>query len=65
MIAKFIAEQARAAGMKLKLPAETLAAIMSITSIGFQDAAYLNAEDGALYQTFLELILPAILESGA
>jgi AcrR family transcriptional regulator len=62
LIEKLIIDQSRAAGVKLKVPVDKFAAIMSITSIGFQDAGHLNPNDELLYETFLELIMPAIVE---
>jgi AcrR family transcriptional regulator len=61
LVADFMREQAQATGIDFKIPYDTLAAILLITSDGFSTAAQLDPADADLYQSFLELVLPALV----
>ncbi len=61
MVAQFVEENAAATGLILKVPSDILAGIMLAASDGFAQAAHQNPEDAKLYETFLELITPAIV----
>jgi len=61
-IAQFIEAQVAAAGFTLKMPSETLAAILDATSIGFLEEVYVSGLDAHLYERFLEMIVPAMIE---
>jgi len=62
MIARFIAEHAEAAGVSLKVPADTLARILLDASDGIRMAVHIDPTEGNLYEKFLEMLLPAIFE---
>ena len=61
-VARFIEENSAAAGLQLKLPAETAARILLSTSDGFANASQFDAGQVELYATFLDLIIPALFE---
>jgi AcrR family transcriptional regulator len=60
-IAGFIEDQAREAGLKITLPASTLAAIVDAASEGLLQSAYLDPSEGNLFQSFLEVLIPAVV----
>jgi AcrR family transcriptional regulator len=62
MIAQFMRDHAPAAGITFKVDPDTLAGILLATSDGFTQAAQLDPRDASLYESFLELFLPAIAE---
>jgi len=59
MIAKFMEDNAKANGLILKLPAETLAAILANVSDGFAINSHGDPGEVDLYEAFLQLIIPA------
>jgi AcrR family transcriptional regulator len=59
MIATFMQDNADANGLTLKVPAETLAAILANVSDGFALNASGDPGEAELYRVFLELIIPA------
>jgi AcrR family transcriptional regulator len=61
MVAQFVEDNAAKTGLILKIPSDTLAGIMLAASDGFAQAAHHNPEDAKLYETFLELITPAVV----
>jgi len=61
MVAQFLEENAAATDLILKIPSDTLAGIMLAASDGFAQAARQNPEDAKLFETFLELITPAVV----
>jgi AcrR family transcriptional regulator len=60
LVTRFIEDNTAALGLTLKLPAGTVAGILLSTSDGFAHAAQVDPNEIALYETFLELIIPAI-----
>jgi AcrR family transcriptional regulator len=62
MIARYIEAQTENFGLALKLPAETLAAILDATSIGFLEDALITNDDAQPYEAFLRLIVPSIVD---
>ena len=62
MIARYIEAQAESFGLALKVPAETLAAILDATSVGFLEDALITSEDAQPYEAFLRLIVPSIVD---
>jgi AcrR family transcriptional regulator len=62
LIAAFMEHQTAATGIALKVPAETVAAILLTASDGFLQAARVDTGAEDLFATFLDLFLPAILE---
>ena len=59
-IARFIDDHAEAAGVSLKVPADTLARILLDASDGMRMAVQIDPAEGNLYEKFLEMLLPAI-----
>jgi AcrR family transcriptional regulator len=59
VIAKFIEEHLTAAGLRLRMPADTLAAIVVPTSQGLVEWTMLDPESGDLFGPFIELIITA------
>jgi hypothetical protein len=51
-----------AQGITLKVPAETIAAMLLIASDGFVQAARIDDDTEDLFATFLDLFLPAVME---
>lgn len=62
-VAAFIEHHTAATGIRLKVPAETVAGILLTASDGFVQAARVDADAEDLFATFLELFLPAIIEN--
>jgi AcrR family transcriptional regulator len=62
MIARYIEGQTESFGLALKLPAETLAAILDATSVGFLEDALITNDDSQPYEAFLRLIVPSIVD---
>ena len=62
LVSAFIEDSAAAAGMRLKLPAKTLAGIYLATSLGFAENAQFGADTTDLYEAFLEIMIPATFE---
>ena len=65
MIAKFMQDNAEANGLTLKVPAETLAAILANVSDGFALNSRGDPREAELYRAFLELIIPATITTSA
>lgn len=61
-VAAFMEHHTAAVGATLKVPADTLAAILLTASDGFLHAARVDPDAEDLFATFLELFLPAIVE---
>jgi hypothetical protein len=61
-VANFMEHYAQAQGLAFKLPAETIAAILLIAADGFADAARVEDDAEALFATFLDLFVPAVME---
>lgn len=61
MVAEFLSEHAPAAGLALKVDPDVLAGILLATSDGFVQAAQADAREAGLYESFLELFLPAVM----
>jgi AcrR family transcriptional regulator len=62
-VARFIGEQAKAAGFRIKVPPMTLAKMVNAASEGFSLLAYLDREEGTnMFEFFLELLLTAVVE---
>jgi AcrR family transcriptional regulator len=61
-VARFMEDQSARTGIRFRLPPERLAAILLITSDAFSEASQHDPDDADLYETFLELILPAMFE---
>ncbi len=61
MIAQLIGDNAAASGLTLKVPAETLAAILANVSDGFAVNSYGDPGEAELYEAFLQLIIPATI----
>jgi AcrR family transcriptional regulator len=59
-VARFIDENVAALGLTLKLPTETMAAILLSTSEGFARTSPFDSNEVELYETFLELIIPTL-----
>ena len=49
-------------GITMKIPAETLAAILLMASGGFAEAARIDTDAEELFAKFLDLFLPAVME---
>jgi AcrR family transcriptional regulator len=64
-IARFIEEQARAAGLQITLPVTTLAAIVDAASEGLLQSTYLDPSEDNLFQAFLEILIPAVVGAAA
>jgi AcrR family transcriptional regulator len=62
-VAAFMEHHTAATGITLKVPAETIAAILLTASDGFMQAAWVDADTEELFAKFLDLFLPAIIES--
>jgi AcrR family transcriptional regulator len=62
LIAGYIEEQVASAGLQLKMPADTLAAILDATSVGFLEDALITNEDAQPYEAFLQMIVPAMVD---
>ena len=62
MVAAFIEHYSAAEGFTLKVPAETLAAILLNASDGFVQVARIDPGTEALFATFLDLFIPAVME---
>ncbi len=60
LVTRFIEDNTAALGITLKLPADTVAGILLSTSDVFAHASQVDAKEVALYEAFLELIIPAI-----
>ena len=61
-VAAFMQHYTAAQDITLKVPAETVAAILLIASDGFSQAARIDADAEELFATFLDLFLPAVME---
>jgi AcrR family transcriptional regulator len=64
-VARFTEDLARAASITMKLPAARLAHIVEVAAEGFLSWAFLDPDDGALFQSFFELLLEAIVDDDA
>jgi len=56
-------EELKAAGFRTKLPPERLARIVEVATEGFVAWAFLDPDDGQLFESFFELLLGAVAES--
>jgi len=65
MIAKFMPDNAAANGLTLKVPADTLAAILANVSDGFALNSRGDPQERELYKAFLRLIIPATITTAA
>jgi AcrR family transcriptional regulator len=65
MIARFMQDNAEANGLTLKVPADTLAAILANVSDGFALNSHGDPREAELYRAFLELIIPATITTSA
>ena len=61
-VAAFMEHYSAAQGITLKVPAETIAAILHIASDGFVQAARIDPDTEDLFATFLDVFLPAVME---
>jgi AcrR family transcriptional regulator len=62
LVAAFIEDSAAAAGVRLKLPARTMAGIYLSTSLGFAQNSQFDEGQTGLYEQFLEIMIPATFE---
>jgi AcrR family transcriptional regulator len=62
-IAAFMEHHTAAAGIELKVPVETVAAILLTASDGFVQAARVDSDTETLFATFLDLFLPAVVNN--
>ena len=62
-VAAFMEHYTAAQGITLKVPAETVAAILLIASDGFVHAARIDPDTEDLFATFLDLFLPAVMKN--
>jgi AcrR family transcriptional regulator len=61
-VAGLMGHYSREMGYTLKIPAETIAAILLIASDGFVQAARIDTDIEDLFATFLDLFLPTVME---
>jgi len=61
MVAEFLRTHAPVTGGTLKSDPDTVAGILLATSDGFVQAAQADPKDADLYESFLELFLPAVM----
>jgi AcrR family transcriptional regulator len=61
-VAAFMEHHMALTGLTLKLPADTVAAILLAAADGFMQGARVDADTEALFATFLDLFLPTIIE---
>lgn len=62
-VARLIDELAASAHWKMTIDADRLARIVEVASEGFLAWAFLDPDDGRLFQSFFELLLQAIVEA--
>lgn len=62
-ITAFMQHQMAATGLTLKIPADTVAAILLAAADGFLQAARVDPNAEQLFATFLDLFLPTIIET--
>ena len=62
-VAALMEHYTAAQGITLKVPAQTVAAILLTASDGFAQAARVDTDTEALFTTFLDLFLPAVMEN--
>jgi AcrR family transcriptional regulator len=62
VIVKFMEDHLEAAGLRLRIPAETLAAIVVPTSQGLVEWSQLDPDSGDMFAAFLDLIMTAVIE---
>jgi AcrR family transcriptional regulator len=60
LVAEFLEKNTTALGLQLTLPADTMAGILLSSSEGFAHAMQVDPTQVALYQAFLELIMPVL-----
>jgi AcrR family transcriptional regulator len=60
LVAEFLVKNTAALGLELTLPADTMAGILLSSSQGFAHAIQVDPTQVALYQAFLELIMPVL-----
>ncbi len=63
-VASFMEHYSAEQGFSLKYPVETITAILLNASDGFVQAARMDTDVEALFATFLDLIIPAVMEDG-
>ena len=56
-LARFLVDEAARAGLRMTIPAETLAGLLDAASWGFRESACIDPRDAGLLQSFLELVL--------
>ena len=61
-VARFITDLARTAEFRWKVKPPLLAHLLELSAEGFQAWAFLDPDDGALFTSFFELLLPSIAE---
>ena len=62
VIVKFMERHLEAAGLRLRIPPETLAAIVVPTSQGLVEWSQLDPDSGDMFAAFLDLIMTAVVE---
>ena len=61
-VAGFLQDLARSASLRWKLPPTRLAHLLEVSAEGFMAWAFLDPDDGALFKSFFDLLLGAIVE---
>ena len=61
-VASFMEHYSAAQGFTFKYPVETITAILLNASDGFVQAARIDTDVEALFATFLDLLIPAVME---
>jgi len=61
-VAAFMQHHTALTGLTLKLPADTVAAILLAAADGFMQGARVDSDTEALFATFLDLFLPTIID---
>ena len=61
-VARFIQDIARSSSFKWKVPPMRLAHLLEVSSEGFLAWAFLDPDDGALFRSFFEVLLDAIVD---
>ena len=61
-VTRFLQDLARSGAFKWSVPPQRMGHLLEVASEGFLTWAYLDPDDGALFRSFFELLLPAIVE---
>jgi AcrR family transcriptional regulator len=61
-VAAFMEHHTALTGLTLKLPADTVAALLLAAADGFMQGARVDTDTEALFATFLDLFLPTVIE---